>query len=192
MDADTVKLIEGFKTSTNNLNEILNDLIKIVLIKESSKEGLQPLSLTEHVNKVASLLYSQIESSGTKMNLNFSVVDQVVFEPSYMDSIIMNLLSNSIRYAHPERCPEITMSSRLEHGFVEIIYSDNGMGIDLERYGHKIFGLYQRFSSNPEGKGIGLYLVHSQVTALGGKITVESELEVGTTFLIKIPLKHGQ
>jgi PAS domain S-box-containing protein len=192
MDSDTVKLIDGFKTSTNNLNDILNDLIKIVLIKDSSKEGLQRLKLSEHLNKVVSLLNSQVQSSGMMISSDFSLADEVMFEPSYMDSIIMNLLSNSIRYAHPDRNPEVSLVSRKDDQFVELEYTDNGIGIDLQRYGHKVFGLYQRFSSNPEGKGIGLYLVHSQINALGGEISVASTLNVGTTFTIKLPLKYGK
>jgi signal transduction histidine kinase len=158
----------------------------------SSKEGLQRLKLSEHLSKVVSLLNSQVQSSGMTIASDFSATDEVMFEPSYMDSIIMNLLSNSIRYAHPDRNPVVSLVSRKDDQFVELEYADNGIGIDLQRYGHKVFGLYQRFSSNPEGKGIGLYLVHSQITALGGEISVASTLNVGTTFTIKLPLKYGK
>jgi signal transduction histidine kinase len=71
-----------------------------------------------------------------------------------------------------------------QDGTIKLVYSDNGIGMNMERVKHKIFGLYQRFHNNTEGKGMGLYLIHSQITALGGTIEVESEEGVGTTFTI--------
>jgi light-regulated signal transduction histidine kinase (bacteriophytochrome) len=63
------------------------------------------------------------------------------------------------------------------------------MGIDLERYKDRIFGLYQRFHSGKEGKGLGLYMIKAQIMAMGGKIEVESELHESTTF--KVYLKYN-
>jgi signal transduction histidine kinase len=63
-------------------------------------------------------------------------------------------------------------------------FEDNGLGIDLDRYRDRIFGLYQRFHEHPESKGFGLYLIKSQIEALGGTIHIESKVNVGTKFKI--------
>jgi sensor histidine kinase regulating citrate/malate metabolism len=56
--------------------------------------------------------------------------------------------------------------------------------MDMEKVRGQIFGLYKRFHNHPESKGVGLYLVHSQVTSLGGTIEVDSKVNEGTTFTI--------
>ena len=93
-------------------------------------------------------------------------------------------MSNSIKFASPDRKLEISIKSRLEGEFTILEFSDNGIGMDMERVKDRIFGLYQRFHDRPDSKGIGLYLIHSQVTALGGKISVKSKVNEGTIFYI--------
>lgn len=71
-----------------------------------------------------------------------------------------------------------------ENGLKQLIFSDNGIGFDSSKNKDKIFGLYQTFHNKYDSKGIGLYLVHSHITDLGGSITVESTVDEGTTFTI--------
>jgi signal transduction histidine kinase len=105
-----------------------------------------------------------------------------------MESIMLNLITNSIKYAAPNRNPVILIATKKVGNTVSMVYSDNGIGMDMNQVRGRIFGLYQRFHNHPESKGIGLYLVHSQVTALGGTIQVNSTLNEGTTF--QITFKH--
>ncbi len=120
-----------------------------------------------------------------KIKEDFSEAPSVIFSNAYMESVFLNLITNSLRYAHPQRYPLITIKTTNEdNGTTKLVYSDNGIGMNMERVKHKIFGLYQRFHNNAEGKGMGLYLIHSQITTLGGTIEVESEEGVGTTFTI--------
>jgi signal transduction histidine kinase len=99
-------------------------------------------------------------------------------------SIFLNLISNSIKYSRPDVRSIIRISSRKDGNRIVLVFSDNGMGIDLEAAGKKIFGLYQRFHKHTEGKGVGLYMVKTQVEALGGRISVTSDLNVGTMFTL--------
>ena len=98
------------------------------------------------------------------------------------------MITNAIRYSSPERKPQIKISSYKLENWVVVDFEDNVLGMDLKRYGDRLFGLYQRFHGNKEGKGLGLYMTRSQVIAMGGKIEVTSELGKGTSFKIYFKL----
>ena len=101
-----------------------------------------------------------------------------------MESVFLNLLTNAIKYSRSEISPEIKIRSEVGENKDLIIFSDNGLGLDMEKVKDKLFGLHQKFHNFKDSKGIGLYLVHNHVTSLGGKISVESEINQGTTFTL--------
>ena len=98
-----------------------------------------------------------------------------------------NLITNAIKYKHPDRSPEITISSNCTKDNLELTITDNGLGLDLDKYGNDVFGLYKTFHNNKDAEGVGLYLIKSQLEAFGGTIGIESIKDVGTTFNITIP-----
>ena len=102
--------------------------------------------------------------------------------PAYLDSIILNLVSNAVKYKSPNRTLLITINAVKSNEGVLLSISDNGMGIDLDKYRDKIFGMYKTFHNRKDAKGFGLYLVKNQIEAMGGSITVQSEVDKGTTF----------
>jgi PAS domain S-box-containing protein len=181
---DTHELINAFKTSTIKLNDTLNDLIKILIIKDGRSQEIETVYFHKTLNEVKASIAGMIEASRAVIHADFSAAASVNFYSIYMESILLNLLTNSLKYAYPGRKPVIAMQTRVEEKFVVFTFMDNGMGMNMQKVRSKIFGLYQRFHTNIEGKGIGLYLVQSQVTALGGSITVDSKEGEGTTFVI--------
>ena len=105
---------------------------------------------------------------------------------TYLHSIFYNLISNSLKYRQPDISPVIKISSQRLDGKIVLIFNDNGMDIDLKKNGHQVFGLYKRFhTESAEGKGMGLYMVKTQVESIGGKISIESAVNKGTTFTIE-------
>jgi len=102
--------------------------------------------------------------------------------PAYLDSILINFLSNAIKYRSPERDPIITLTLTEEDGRVVLAISDNGIGIDLERHGQKLFGMYRTFHDNKDARGIGLFITKNQLEAMGGMVKVSSTVGQGTTF----------
>ncbi len=184
-DTRTKKLIEGFKTSTYYLNETLSDLIKVLIIRGNTNLPIEVLSFSEILEEVKTSIYMEIVNKAVTINTDFSDAPVVHFSKPYLSSIFLNLITNSIKYAHEGRYPVVTIKSTKEvDGRIVLTYTDNGIGMDMHRVKDKIFGLYQRFHSNADSKGIGLFLIHSQITALGGSIEVDSEVNVGTTFTI--------
>jgi signal transduction histidine kinase len=114
----------------------------------------------------------------------------VYFNQYYIESIFQNLISNAIKYKSLERPLELNIFTKMTSTHLKLYIKDNGLGINLKLHKHKIFGLYQRFHENSESKGIGLYIVNSQVRALGGTIEVKSEEGVGTTFIVSFKIRN--
>lgn len=180
------EVIKMFETSTQQLNKTINDLIQILIIKNNLSVNIVKNNINEAYSEIIQLLSREIAETKTTIIRDLEV-DEVVLNKSYLQSILLNLVSNAIKYRSAKRKLVIEISSRLQHnGDVLLTVKDNGSGINLKRHKDRIFGLYQRFHSNIDGAGLGLYMVKTQVMALGGKIEVDSEEEVGTTFYITL------
>lgn len=108
--------------------------------------------------------------------------------PLYIDSIINNLISNAVKYRHPSRTLVVQFKSHQKSGFQGFSIEDNGIGIDLERYGDRLFKLKGRLNTSVEGKGIGLFFTKRQVESMGGSIEVDSDPEKGTRFTVWLPI----
>jgi light-regulated signal transduction histidine kinase (bacteriophytochrome) len=191
-DPLTLKLIEGFQTSTYQLNETLNDLINVLILKEKTDITLNELSLEETMDKVKESISETLSDNKAIIETDFSNVPTVLFTKLYLESIFLNLITNSIKYRHPERNPVVKIKTiKDELGRTKLTFSDNGIGMDMSRVRHKIFSFHQRFHKNDNSKGVGLFLIKSQINAVGGEIEVDSEVNMGTTFTItfKEPIK---
>lgn len=177
------EIIIGFSKSTHLLNETVNDLVKVIIIKDNpsiQKEDITIKEIFENVFEQLSFLISK-HSPTIKMDLDKASILNT--HKSYFESILLNLTTNSLKYRDPNRPLKINISSKkIDENTTLLVFNDNGIGIDLERNKEKIFGLYQRFHNYPDSKGLGLYLVKSQIETMGGSITVESEVNKGTTF----------
>lgn len=183
-DMETLVLLDAMKTSTNHLNDTLNDLIKILIIKENTSYAIEEIYFSDTLRLVTKSIDSLIKNAKVKIKSNFSKAEKVNFNKSYLESIFLNMLTNAIKYAHPDRAPQISITATATNDTIQLVFADNGLGFDIDKVKGKIFGLYQKFHNHPDSKGIGLYLVYSQVVSLGGNIKVESKIDVGTTFTI--------
>jgi signal transduction histidine kinase len=108
-------------------------------------------------------------------------------DKAYLDSIVLNLLSNAIKYRRPDEDPIITIEAGERNSVSYFIIQDNGKGIDLEKYGEKLFGMFKTFHGNRDARGIGLFITRNQIEALGGTIEVESKVGEGTKFTVYLP-----
>lgn len=183
-DQETIELINILKSSTENLKATLNDYIKILNSKNNLDIHLERLDFHDTLNEVLTSINSLIQNSGAKISIDFSEANTVLFNKSYLKSIFLNLITNSIKYANSNTLPIISIKSRKENNSIQLIISDNGIGFDLENVKDKVFGLRQTFNQHIDSNGIGLYLVHNYITSLDGQITLESKLNHGSTFTI--------
>lgn len=139
------------------------------------------------INQARTLLSRQIEESNAQFEMEN--IEMEVFYPRVsLHSLLLNLMSNAIKYRAEERTLVISISMRTtENGNPQLIFKDNGSGIDMKRYGHKVFGLYKTFHRNKPGKGLGLFMTKTKVESHGGTIQVSSKPNEGTTFTVTFP-----
>jgi PAS domain S-box-containing protein len=183
-DPETLEFIEMLKSTSENLKEALNNYINILIIEDNLIAEVEELELNESLDGVMRSINSLIENSKTTINVDFTQLQKIKFNKAYLESIFLNLITNSIKYAKPGLLPIIDISSRKVNDTNQLIFSDNGLGFDMKIVKDKIFGLHQKFHNHIDSKGIGLYLVNNHVNSLGGKIEVESTINEGTTFTI--------
>lgn len=183
-DSELKEIINGFSKSTHLLNETINDLVKVIIIKDNPSVQKEKLFIKDVFENVFNQLSFLISSNKPILKIDLEVETIFDINKSYLESIFLNLLTNAINYREPSRQLRITIATKVEDNNLIMTFKDNGIGIDLEKNNDKIFGLYQRFHNYPESKGLGLYLVKSQVESMGGTISVDSIVGKGTTFTI--------
>lgn len=181
--ADTGGIIEKLIVASQELDLVFRELNAILDIRTFSMEIFSPVNLQEEVKGILGNLKYEIEQANAVIEPNFSDVPVIVSIKPYVNSILFNLISNAIKYRHLERQAVIRVASAKCEGRILITVADNGLGINTD-YLDKIFQLYKRFHFHVEGRGIGLFLVKTQVDSLGGNVEIESEVGCGTVVKI--------
>lgn len=177
-------IVELFKNSTDRLNETVFDLTHMLGMKDNEGTKTTCIDVRKVFEKVCFSFSEQIRTMGVTIISSFKCT-HVLFNKSYLESVLMNLMSNAIKYRDHSRSLEIGIS--LEHDEQQncvLTFSDNGTGIDIDANKNELFGLHQRFHNHINGNGVGLFITKSQITSLGGTIDVSSKVNEGTTFSI--------
>jgi PAS domain S-box-containing protein len=186
-DPDGIDLIDRMSQSVANLDTVITDLNLILQVKQHQNSAKEAIDFETIISSIKLSIRNLIVKENVQFLIDFNCASTIVAVRSYLYSIFYNLTLNSIKYRNSTLSPVIKISCSLEDGVLIIKFQDNGKGIDLEKNGKQLFGLYKRFDSTVDGKGMGLFMVKSQVEDLGGTIEVESALLIGTTFTIRLP-----
>ncbi len=179
-------IFEMLKKVAQNLNDSLNQLMEVLHIKKNKIIEKELLTFQEIYSKTIETLQGEILKSEAIIKADFQQVTEFAYSRIYLESIFHNLISNAIKYRAADRIPDITIRTERKNNAVFLHVSDNGLGIDLSKNGHKIFGMHQIFHNHPEAKGIGLFMTKTQIESMGGKIAVVSEVNVGSTFTVML------
>jgi signal transduction histidine kinase len=181
-------IYEGIRFSVKKLDDVITDLNYILQVKREINEHRETVIFANVIKDIKVGIYTMIKKEKARIKYSFDEADRILTIKSYLQSIFYNLIVNSIKYKKEEEAPLIEINSRCEKDSILIHFKDNGIGIDMEKNGDKIFGLYKRFSETQEGKGMGLFMVKTQVEALSGEIEINSEPGKGTEFIIRLPV----
>jgi len=178
-------LVDNINTVSNTLKKTIDNLRQVVSVNSETDKDIKSLELKKFVDNGIKNLMLDIGNTNAIIRNRIKENTKIYFNPLYLDSIIQNLLSNALKYAHPDRYSEIIISDSENDNYVILNVKDNGVGIDLKTYGNDIFGLYRTFHKNENAEGVGLYITKNQLESLGGSIAVESEVNKGSTFILK-------
>lgn len=174
--------------SVEELDEIIKTLNEILKIRNVSTEKKETVYFSELLGEMKPDLEKLPNGDTAKIITDFDS-EKAFLLKSALRNVFFKLISNSIKYKQTDKDAVVHIRSSCRNGLLKISFKDNGMGLDLEKFGKKIFGISQRFHLNIGGKGIGLFLVKAQIELLGGTINVKSQPGVGTEFIIELPLK---
>jgi signal transduction histidine kinase len=188
LDVDEQKqILEFMGQSAVDLDSVLKDLNHIIDLRNELYNVREKIVLIDEWKKVLNILRENIKSEFTITD-DFTSAPFVFAIRAMLHSILYNLLSNAIKYRASERPLVVNVSSQVnQRNEVILDFSDNGLGIDLASQKQNVFKLYKRFHTHIAGKGLGLFLVKTQVEAMNGSIEIESQLNVGTRFRIILP-----
>lgn len=183
-DQEKNELFEKINTVIQHLDETIHVLLDGLQIKTRDDIVMEELSFQKTLDQTKDLLSGEILKTKAIITSDFSAASSITYNKIYLESIILNLVGNAIKYSDPNRIPEIKVYTKMSKGRTQLFVSDNGLGINLERQGKKVFGLHQTFHRHQNSKGIGLFMTKNHVQSLGGTIEVESVPNKGSTFAV--------
>lgn len=180
-------IVNMLHASADKLNETITHLNDIISINQMLNKPMEICTIEEEVQKTLNILKGSIESRNIQVFMEIENHLELKIIPAYLESILLNLVSNAIKYVRLKHGAFIRVSAKKSGRQMQLVVEDNGLGIDLEKHGNKIFGMFKTFHKNEDARGIGLFITKSQVEVLGGSITVQSTEGKGSTFTVILP-----
>lgn len=181
-DAQVLRMVD---LSLQSLTTTITDLATVVQEQRSiGNRAVEQVAVQEVVAEVCNSLHPQIQSTNAQIRLTPGGLQKVEYARTNLRTILLNLVSNALKYRSPARHPEVTIRCYRQEEKPVLEVQDNGLGLDLNRHGPELFQLFRRFHPGVEGTGVGLFLVNRLVEAAGGRIEVESQEGVGTLFRV--------
>lgn len=178
------ELITYLKTVSNDLNNSIHSLVDLVKVQNSDDSECKELDLNKYLIKTLNVLTDDIFQPQVKIVNQVPKDIMVLSNEAYLESILLNLTSNAIRYSNPDKALIIEYFITYTDGFIILNVKDNGLGIDLDKYQDQLFGLYKTFHTHKDSNGVGLHITKNQIESMGGKIEVESAINEGSLFKI--------
>ena len=183
------KLFKLLEQAVLKLKSSINSYIEDLKHTNLTQVEIESIDFKDCWTETLFSIRNMIGSSKAVVKTNFEKAPSVNFNTDYLQSIFLNMVSNAVKYAQPNTKPEIFIYSFKEGETTKLVFEDKGLGMDMKSVKDKLFGLHQTFHKNNDSKGIGLYLVHTHVTSLGGSINVESKPNKGSKFTISFSNK---
>ena len=186
LNKDQKELFNNFSEIASNLDITLKHLNEIVTLQTNVNKTKEIVNVEQVYKRVIDSIRQISLQNRVVYYTEFSEVEEFPYVSAYLESILHNLITNAIKYKHPDRDPEINIFTFEENDKKYLVVKDNGIGIDLESYGDQLFQMYKTFHNNEDANGLGLFLTKSQIESLGGKITVESRVGKGSKFTVQL------
>lgn len=189
-DADEALVMRLVDESLRNLSTTIHDLAAVVQEQRHPGQGVpEPVSFAELTAEALLALRPELLATGAQLSTDFTALPALQYMRSSLRTVLVNLLSNALKYHQPGRLLRVQVRTYEVDDRPVLEVADNGLGIDLARFGDELFHLFRRFHPEAgEGTGVGLFLVNRLVESCGGHIEVDSQAGHGTTFRVYL---HG-
>ncbi len=158
----------------------------MVQVRRVIEKKLSIVPRRKVVDKMLADIIALINENDVSVTIDIPTALTIKGVLAYVESIILNLVTNAIKYRNREKKATLTIQASLDSEYVLLSVEDNGLGIDMDKYGQKLFGMYKTFHGNDDARGIGLFITKNQIESMGGRITVESKVGTGTRFMVKL------
>jgi len=178
------ELIRMLQTASTNLQETIMHLNEVVLMNSAVDENLHSINLSDYMKETIQNMHAVLFNLDVEISNTIDYSINIMALPAYLESILLNLMTNAVKYRSEDRALKINVSTKIVGEYAVLSIADNGIGIDLKKNGFKIFGMYKTFHTNKDARGIGLFITKNQVEAINGKIEVTSQENIGTTFKV--------
>ena len=183
-DLKDFELTQLMQQASSNLIETISHLSEVAAMNVKENQQMHLVDLFQTTEKAINNVSALAKNSNVQLINELKGNEKIMGIPAYLDSILLNFLTNGIKYRSKEKKSYVKVKSEEHLNMLIIEIEDNGLGIDMKRHGNKLFGMYKTFHGNSDARGIGLFITKNQIEAMGGRIEVESVLGEGTTFRI--------
>lgn len=184
--AERNEIFGHIQSVSDSLNLTVKDLEEVVKIQAEISSDKKIIKFETVFTNMLRALSNNIEDAHAIIEYDFSRCTAINYIPAYLESILQNLLTNALKYRHPDRQVVIKCHTYIKNKHICLIFEDNGLGINMARHGNDVFGMYKTFHNKPGSQGIGLFITRNQVESLGGSIKLESMVNEGTKFTIML------
>lgn len=174
------EVFKKLQSAVYRMKRTISTLNEVIAVKKNLDIKPENLSFDHVLKEVLQSVEEQVNKSQAQIITDFSKCPTVFFPSIHLQNVIQNLITNALKYAKTGVSPVVKVHSYKQNGYVCLVIKDNGRGIDLNVYHDKVFGLFQRFHLDVEGKGIGLHITKSTIERYGGKIEIASTEGQGT------------
>ncbi|MCM4153866.1 PAS domain-containing protein [Arenibacter sp. N53] len=181
-EKEKLRIMDMLTDSSKNLMDTLHNLNDIVAINTESNIIKKEVNVNKKLNGVLKNLKTQLDKHRATIISEISDDVKINVVPDYLQNILTNIIGNALKYRKPDVDPIIKLNLNYVQNYTVLSIEDNGLGLDLKKYGTKLFGMYKTFHGNSDAKGLGLYISKNQIEAMNGKINATSQVGIGSTF----------
>ncbi len=189
-DGEAAEVIHHIDTSVQELDTVVRELNSIVDIRRAMYQVREDVDFNTVWEDVAEQLDITETVRATVFRVDFQAAPTVFSVRPMVTSIMLNLVSNALKFRSPARTLQVRITTRRNQQYTTLTVADNGLGIDLSAFQNDLFKMYKRFHDRHEGKGLGLYMIKSQVDQLNGFVDINSTPDKGSEFVVH--LKHSE
>ncbi|MDF7814929.1 ATP-binding protein [Hymenobacter sp. YC55] len=185
-DPDAAQMWRLFDDSLRALTTTITELADVVQVaRQPDEQVTERITFEDVTAHILQTLHPEIKAAHAVIETDFTDLPELPYGRSNLRTIMLNLVSNALKYRHPDRAPRVQIRTYIAMGQPVLEVQDNGLGIDLQQHGNDLFQLFRRFHPQANtGTGVGLFLINRLVQSQGGHIDVDSQQGEGTTFRV--------